>query len=242
LAEGYADPDRRGWSIVFAGAAERDGFEPERRLAGGVLRELTPPERPAAEQTWHTYDPVPLPSAERALAVLEATERWPEFGTELGRFTPVRRGGLLGQTLEIELAARVTPRTPVFMRAYVTATSVLVREREPDELDAYVEGLGRDMLAAETEGDVRPMPPGARPRAVAELTTHKGHFLGHGTSRFLVFEHEGGAFIRDIGSCDPLPPHLAIPYRLGGNRAQRAFWGEGSPEQSVFNQLGLLAE
>ena len=236
FAAGYSDPELRGWGIVFAGAAERDAFEPQRRLAGGVLRELTPPERPPAEQTWHTYDPVALPSAERALAVLEATERWPDFGTELGCFTAVRREELLGQTFEIELAARITPRTPVFMRAYVTATRVLAREGDRDELETYIAGLERDMPA-----DGRPLPPGARPLALAELTTHKGHFLGRGISRFLLFDHGGAAFIRDIGSWDPLPLHLAIPYRLGGNRAQRAFWGAGSPEQSVFDQLAALS-
>ena len=241
FAAGFEDPMRRGWGIVFRDAAERDQFQPELRLRAGRLRELTPPRRPAAEQEWHTYRPVPLPSAERALEVLATTERWPAFGSELGRFTAVRRGGLPGQTFEIELAARVTPRTPVFTRAYVTATKVLLREADPEALDRAAYSLAADMLVGEAQGDVRPMPPGATARALVELTTHRGHFLGRGTSRLFVFEHEGRDFIRDIGSWDPLPPHLAIAYRLGGSRAQRAFWGEGTPEQGLFQQLARLA-
>lgn len=234
FAAGWADPERRAHGIVFRDKAARAAFDPELRLRDGALGELTPPLRQGAEQVWHTYAPVPLPSAERAAAVLAAPERWPELASELGRFTAVRRGGLPGQTFEIELAARLTPRTPVFTRAYVSATRVLTRPDDADELDAHVERIAAHMAAA---GDVRPMPPGTRPHALAELTTHHGHFLGRGISRFLLYEHDGAAFARDIGSWDPLPPHLAALYNVGGAKAQRAFWGEGTPEQGIFQQL-----
>ena len=184
---------------------------------------------------------MPLPSAERAAAVLATPERWPDLASELGRFTSVQAGGLPGQTFEIELAARVTPRTPVFTRAYVSATRVLSRADDEAELDAHLERIAAGMAAAEAAGDVRPMPPGARAHTLVELTTHRGHFLGRGISRFLLYELNGQAFARDIGSWDPLPPHLAALYRMGGARAQRAFWGEGRPEQCIFWQLARLA-
>jgi hypothetical protein len=237
FAVGYADPRRRGWGIVFPDGEARATYEPERRLGRGALRELTPPRRPPAEQRWHTYRPVPVASAERCLAAMAATHHWPDFGSELGRFTPVHRGGLAGQTFEIEVAARPTARTPVFMRAYVTATALLRREQEPQELERYVERLAADMAAGEAAGDGRPLPPGGRPYALVELTTHQGHFMGRAISRLLIFEREGSAFIRDVGSWDPLPPHLELPYRLGGHRAQVAFWGDGAPEQSMLHQL-----
>lgn len=232
FAAGYDDPSRRGWGVVFSDSAERAAFDPQRRIADGALRELTEPQRPDPEQRWHTYDAVQLPSADGALAVLAATERWQDFASELGGFTALRRNGLAGQTFEIQVAARLMPRTPIFMRAYVTATRVLLRATEPAELDAYV-----DRLTANVDA----LPAGGRAEALVELTTHAGHFLGRGRSRLLIFEHEGRAFIRDVGSWDPLPPHLAAAYALGGKRAQGAFWGEGTPAQGVFQQLARLA-
>ena len=237
FAVGYADPARRGWGIVFPDAETRATYEPERRLRRGALRELTPPRRPPAEQRWHTHRPVPVASAERCLAAMAVTHHWPDFGSELGRFTPVRRGGLAGQTFEIEVAARPAARTPVFMRAYVTATTLLRREQEREELERYVERLAADMAMAGTAGDTRLLPPSGRPYALLELTSHQGHFMGRAISRLLIFEDAESAFIRDVGSWDPLPPHLELPYRLGGHRAQVAFWGDGAPELSMLHQL-----
>lgn len=241
FAPGWASSDRRAHGSSFRDAAARTAFDPALRLRDGALDVLTPPRSEAAAQTWQTYRPVPLPSVDRAAALLTTPERWPDFGTELGRFTAVRRGGLPGQTFEIELAARITPRTPLFTRAYVTATRVLTRASDADELDAHIERIGAAMAAAGAGGDRRPMPPGASAHTLIELTTHQGHFLGRGISRLLLFEHDLGVFARDIGSWDPLPPHLAAMYRFGGNKAQHAFWGEGTPEQGLFHQLARAA-
>ncbi len=109
FAEGYGDPSRHAWGIVFRDPGELRAYNPQVRVAGAPLRELTPPRRPPAEQTWHTYPAVPLPSAAATLELLEQPPRWPDCACELGRFTPVRRGGLLGQTFEIEVARR-SPR------------------------------------------------------------------------------------------------------------------------------------
>ncbi len=217
FSAGYSDLGRRGWGIVFRDRAALAAYDPARRLEDGALRELTPPRKPPADQVWHTYEPVRVPSAAEVLGLLSQTRRWPEFASELGRFTAVRDTGLLGQTFEIEVVARVTRRTPAFTRGYVTATNLL----DPGaELDSYVAGFQVDAL-----------PDGATPRAVLELTTHDGHFLGRGISRLLLYEHEGAEWLRDVGSWDPLPPHLALGYHLGGKRAQSKFWGDGCPER-----------
>ena len=169
-----------------------------------------------------------VPSAALVLALLSDTRRWPDFACALGRFTAVRRGGLLGQTFEIEVVARVTRRTPAFTRGYVTATKVM--EAGPD-LDSYV---GRLRLQA--------VPEGGRALGLVELTTHDGHFLGRAISRLLLFEHQGFEWLRDVGSWDPLPPHLWLGYQLGGKRAQSKIWGEGDPGESLLHQVALVSE
>ena len=59
-------------------------------------------------------------------------------------------------------------------------------------------------------------------------------------SRLVVWEEDGAAFIRDVGEWDPLPAHLAVPFRLAGRAAQVAFWGGGPPEQSMLHQLAAV--
>jgi len=138
----YADRERRGWGIAFRDAAERAGYEPEARLRHAALGELTPPEAPPSEQEWSVYRPVLLPSEEATIAALADPPRWPDAGTELGRFIPLRDRGLDGQTFGIEVMAQPAPRTPVFTRAYVTATRVL---RPGRRLDAALRELGRNL-------------------------------------------------------------------------------------------------
>lgn len=228
FSNGYADIARRGWAIVFPDAQALERFDPGERLKDGALGELTPPRRAPDDQHWHTYEPVKVPSAASVLKLLSETRRWPDFASELGRFTPVRRGGLPEQTFEIEVVARVTRRTPAFTRAYVTVTKLL---QGGDELDRYVRAL-----------HVTAVPDGGVPLGLVELTTHEGHFLGRAISRLLLFAHEGSEWLRDVGSWDPLPMHLAAGYRLGGERAQVKFWGEGTPDESMLHQIALVSE
>jgi hypothetical protein len=227
FAAGYADLDRRGWGIVFGDKVALESYDPARRLVDGALREITPPRKKPADQRWHTYEPVRVPSAEKVLDLLERPRRWPDFMSELGRFTPVRPGGLVDQTFEIEVAARVTPRTPAFTRGYVTATRVL---EAGVELDAYVEAL-----------EIEAVPPDGRPLGLVELTTHDGHFLGRAISRLILFEHDGAEWLRDVGSWDPLAPHLFVGYQLGGKRAQKKMWGEGTAAESLLHQAALVS-
>ena len=85
------------------------------------------------------------------------------------------------------------------------------------------------------------LPDGGRALALVALTTHAGHFMGRAISNLLVFEAGGGAFIRDIGTWDPLPPHLAAPYALAGKAAQKAFWEPDPPALSMLAQLAWSA-
>ena len=74
---------------------------------------------------------------------------------------------------------------------------------------------------------------------VIELTTHRGHFIGNAISRLVLFEHDGKAYIRDVGSWDPMPWYIRLPYRMQGEHAQHAFWGLGLPRQSMLHQIAL---
>ncbi len=140
--EAYAT--RRGWGIAFETPEERHNHVPERRLALARLGPLTPEQSPPAEQVWLTYRPVEMPSAEGVVAALTRPETWPDYASEIGRFTPLRACGLLGQTFEIEVATGIESGRPVFTRGYVTITA-LVTPDDPVALrewyDAVVKGL-----------------------------------------------------------------------------------------------------
>ena len=135
----------------------------------------------------------------------------------------------MGQTFEIEVVAHPAPRTPVFTRGYVTATGL------SDDAAGIAAALARAEL------DEPALPPAATPRLLLELTTHAGHFLGAAVSRIVIWEEGGAAFIRDVGEWDPLPPHLAVPFRLAGRTAQHAFWGGGAAEDSMLHQVAAAA-
>ena len=237
---GWRDPARRGWGIVFETASDKQAHDPEVRAAGGRLGPLTPPVAPGVEQTWHTYASVEVPSAEGVLAALATVERWPDYTTEVGRFTPVRARGLDGQTFEIEVAAGTDRGVPVFTRGYVTVTRLLTAA-EPEALAAWVaeldDGLrrfGRDEPAA--------VPEGATPVAAVDLTAHEGHFMGRARNRLVLYEEAGQPMLRAAGTWDPMPWHLEQAYEHAGREAQHAFWGEGAdPRRSMLHQIAMAA-
>ncbi len=235
FAEAWPDPARRAHGIAFPTPAEREAFDPALRLATGNLRALTPPRQPPEGQHWGTYPPVALPDAEAAVALLLDPARWPDMGSAGGRFTAVRRGALEDATFEIEVATRPVEVVPVYTRAYVSCTAVH-GEGDP-ELAAYVEGVDAALRAHGEDGAV---PKGARPLLAVELTTHEGHFLGRAVSRLIAFADERGSWVRDVGSWDPLPWHLAQAYAVAGERAQAAFWGPEPAEDSMLAQLGQV--
>ncbi len=233
--EAYADDTRRAWGIAFETAAERDAYDPGVRLAHARLGPLTPPSTSSPEQVWHTYPPVAMPGVDQVAAAVTRPETWPDYASELGRFTPVRPGGLDGQTFEIEVVGQPTTRTPVWLRAYVTVTR-LVTASDPEGLAAYVTELN-DGLARFARDEPPAVPDGATPAAAFDLTTHEGHFMGAARNRLVLYEQDGQAYLRAAGTWDPLDWGLAQVYDRFGYYAQHAFWGMQSPEESMLHQI-----
>jgi len=236
----YADPGRRAYGIAFETAAERASYAPEVRLRDGGLGALTPGRAAPERQTWHAYAPVDAPDAGRVLDGLLAVERWPDYATEIGRFTPVASGGLEDQVFEIEVAAGTDRGAPVYTRGYVTVTRLLTAAQRPAELEAWVAALN-DGLARHGEDEPAAVAPGATPVAALELTTHEGHFMGRGMNRLVLYEEDGQARLRAAGTWDPMPRHLRQAYELAGREAQPAFWGEGEARRSMLHQIALAA-
>ncbi len=236
----YEDAARRGFGIAFRTPAGRERFRPETRLELASVAELTPAVHPGEEQTWHTYSPVVVTSAERVIEALLATESWPDYATEVGRFTALRSSPLLGQTFEIEVAAGTESGRPVFQRGYVTITALVTRDDRP-ALERYFEELEHG-LAEFGFDEPRAVPEGGEPILGLDLTTHKGHFMGHGKNRLIAYRHDGRDFLRAAGTWDPMPWHVATAYELAGRESQHAFWGEGAiVERSMLHQLARRA-
>jgi hypothetical protein len=236
--EAYVDDERRAYGIAFQTPAERDGYKPEYRLRHAKLGDPTPPSRPRNEQVWHTYNPVPVDSPQRTLAALLRPETWPDYSTDIGRFTPVRSGGLDRQTFEIEVISALTSRTPAILRGYVSVTRLLSRDDDEDALLAYAARLselmvrfGRDQPPA--------FPEGCTPLMALCLDTHEGHFMGRGRNRLLIYELDGQAYLRAAGTWDDMPVTLEQAYRSMGRKAQEAFWGDERPESSMLHQIAL---
>lgn len=234
----YHDDALRAYGIAFEDAAARDAYKPEYRLRHAKLGEPTPPERPRNEQVWHTYNPVEVKSAPRTLAALARPETWPDFASDLGRFTPVRSGGLAGQTFEIEIITAVTPRTPAILRGYVTVTRFFTRDDNAAELEQYAARLS-DLMVRYGRDEPPAYPPGCVPLAVICLDTHAGHFMGRGRNRLLAYELDGRHYLRAAGTWDDMPVTLEQAYRSQGRKAQQAFWGDERPESSMLEQLVL---
>ena len=240
FAEAYGDSARRGWGIVFASPQERSAYDPEVRLRLARLGSSTPPEAPGREQIWHTYPAVEMPSSEEVIAALGRPETWPDYASALGRFTPLRRGGLAGQTFEIEVVAGAAQGRPIFTRGYVTITT-LVSGEAPEALRRYIDELN-DGLARFGRDEPPAVGEDAEPVLAFDLTTHAGHFMGRSKNRLVLYEQQGSAFVRAAGTWDPMPWHIDQAYRRAGRDAQHAFWGQGAdPEESMLHQIALRA-
>lgn len=238
FAGAYADSARRGWGIAFESPEERAAYDPEVRLRLARLGSSTPPEAPGREQTWHTYPAVEMPSSAAVIAALGRPETWPDYASALGRFTPLRRGGLAGQTFEIEVVAGAARGRPIFTRGYVTITT-LVSGEDPEALRRYIDELN-DGLARFGRDEPPAVGEDAEPVLAFDLTTHEGHFMGRSKNRLVLFERQGRAFVRAAGTWDPMPWHIDQAYRRAGRDAQHAFWGQGAdPEESILHQIAL---
>ena len=226
--EAWDDVERRAYGIAFPTRAEREQFDPSVRLKHAGLGPLSQPSAPPKRQAWATYPPVELPNPEAALELLTQPERWPDFSCAGGRFTPVHAGGLLGQTFEIHLAAHPTPHLLLATRGYVTCTAV---HFAGEPLKSAFAAIPKHLAA---------VPSDAQLIGYIELTTHRGHFMGRGISRLLIYRTSRQTLVRDVGSWDPLAPLLALGYKAGGHNAQVAFWGPDDPELGMLAQLALV--
>ncbi len=237
--EAATDWDRTGWGIAFPTVADQQAHDPERRLAAAKLGPLTPPSLPEDAQVWHTYSPVEVPDAAATAEAILAVEHWPDYASELGRFTPLRRGGLDGQTFEIEVIGFPSPRTPIFLRAYVTITN-LVTSADPGARDAWVDEVRAGFARRDEEAD--PLPDGAELVAGFDLVCHEGHFMGNAKNRLMLYTHEDRAYLRAGGSWDPMEWHLSELYDRLGRFSQHAFWGMEAPRQSMLHQAAAQVE
>lgn len=232
--EAAQDWDRTGWGIAFPTVEAKRAHDPERRLARAELGPLAPPMRPEPEQTWHTYPPVEVPDAAATAEAILAVEHWPDYASELGRFTPLRRGGLDGQTFEIEVVGFPTARTPVFTRAYVTVRELVTRAR-PLALHEWVSEVQRGFVARPSEAS--PIPEDAEVHAGFDLVGHEGHFMGNAKNRLILYSLDGRSYLRAAGTWDPMTRSLAELYDRVGRWSQHAFWGMDSPERSMLHQI-----
>ena len=187
-----------------------------------------------------------MPSAEAVIGALTKPETWPDYASELGRFTPLRARGLADQTFEIEVAAGTESGRPIFTRGYVTITK-LVTPDDPAALADWFAAL-EDGLARYGDNEPRAVPEGATPLVGFDLTTHQGHFMGNGHNRLLLYVQDDQAWVRAAGTWDPMPWHVEKAYAIAGRDAQHAFWGQvvsgdDSPERverlSLLHQLAL---
>jgi hypothetical protein len=237
FGDAYADDNRRAWGIAFESAEERDAYDPQRRMKLARLGPLSPEIAPLQQQVWHTYAPVQMPSAEAVIGALTRPETWPDYASEIGRFTPLRAGGLDGQTFEIEVAAGTASGRPIFTRGYVTITT-LVTPDDPQALAGWFAAM-EDGLAQYGDNEPRAVPDGGTPLVGFDLTTHQGHFLGNGHNRLLLYaDADGSAWVRAVGTWDPMSWHVDKAYKMAGRDAQHAFWGQGEVQRlSMLHQL-----
>jgi len=234
--DAYGDDARRGWGIAFPTVEERNAYDPQMRMALAPLGALTPESAAPERRTWHTYPPIRTASVEAVIGASTRPETWPDYASEVGRFTPLRAGGLADQTFEIEVAAGTESGRPIFTRGYVTITR-LVTPDDPAGLARYFAEL-EDGLARYGAQEPRAVPAGGEPVVGFDLTTHQGHFMGAGHNRLILYTLDGQAFVRAAGTWDPMPWHISQAYRIAGRDAQHAFWGQGGIERlSMLHQL-----
>ncbi len=236
FAEAAGDPARRGWGIVFPTVEHKHRHDPEIRLAQTPLGPLTPPRLPEHQQIWHSYPAVEVPDAAATVAALLEVDQWPEYGSALGRLTPLRRRELDGQTFEIETIGFAASRTPILVRSYVSVEN-LVTEANEDARDGWVTQL-RLGFAARPE-EPAPIPEGAEVHAAFDLVAHEGHFLGNAKTRVMVYTHEDRSFVRAAGTWDPVVGRNAEVGDQVARWNQHAFWGMSGPDESMLHQLAL---
>ena len=187
-----------------------------------------PRARAAARAIFHTYPPVEMPSADAVIGALAKPETWPDYASAIGRFTPLRAGGLAGQTFEIEVAAGTEAGRPVFQRGYVTITRAASKE-DPDDLRAYVDDVNDGLArSGERARGSRGRRPGLRLRPDAPRGPLHGSRQQPACS---CTSRTGARSCARRGRGRRCPGTSRAPTRCAGREAQHAFWGQGEIEQ-----------
>ena len=206
-------------------------YEPESRATGGGLGALTAPAAPLADHARERHEPVPLADRGAALRFLADPGRWPDMGSDRGRFTALRAAAPARADVRdrAETSGRLD-RLPMYSRAYVTCTAC-------HEAGAAPGRPGR--------GAHRPAPAladAARPSRASSSRTHARHPLGAAISRLLITRGGGGARSATSASRDPLPWHLQ--QRVRARRADGAggVLGARAGQASMLAQLALVTE
>jgi hypothetical protein len=117
-----------------------------------------------------------MPAAEAVIAALTIPETWPDYAGEIGRFTPLRPGGLSGQTFEIEVAAGTSSGRRLFARGYVTITQLMTFD-DPASLKAWVDAL-EEGLAQYGTGEPLAVPDEAQALVGFDLTSQLALQIG----------------------------------------------------------------
>ena len=236
FTDAYDDPARRGWGIAFPTTGERDAYDPTIRLRAARLGPLTPPVLPPSEQVWHTYAPVPVHSAEGVVALLTRPEVWPDFATQIGRFTPLRPGGLAGPDLRDRDHDPVHPPLP--------RVHPRLRDHHPP---GDRRGPRRPCVCGSTSSTRRWSASGATSRRSSPTAPRRS---SGSTSRPITATSwapraTGSSSTSTTGAngCGPRGPGTTMPfpldqaYRRVGRESQAHFWGEGDVSTSMLHQI-----
>jgi hypothetical protein len=65
--------------------------------------------------------------------------------------------------------------------------------------------------------------------------------MGSSRNRVLLYESQGGAWLRAAGTWDEMPLALDQAYRRSGRSAQARFWGQGGEDTSMLHQIAIQA-
>jgi hypothetical protein len=161
-----------------------------------------------------------VPSAEAVIGALTRPETWPDYASEIGRFTPLRPGGLPDQTFEIEVAAGCGVDWATELDAHVA--------RIEAQVERYAPGFRDRILARHVLG------PADLERRDRNLV---GGDVGGGSYRL------DQVLFRPVPSLSPYRTPVAglylgsaahVPRRSGARRARRRR-GEATPDGARRN-------
>ena len=223
FAEGYGDPARTGWGIVFATPRRARGVHPRGAAAVRAARPDDPARSPRrATSSGSPTRPCRCPTSRSPSRASPRPSGGPTRGSDHGRFTPLRTGGLPGQTFEIEVVAGAGTRHPLITRGYVTATRRL-RTRATRRGSRPPSPASRPAWRTWAA----PSPPASRRSPSWSSRPHAGHFIGPAVSNLLLTAGPGGGTLRDVGVWEPMAFPQRTAYRLGRPGGPARLLGRG---------------